>query len=150
MTATGNSTNAPQAGPGMRGARNPRGLTILEILLLLAVGAFVVLTWPNFRRGNGTARITAAQADIHGSLRSALGRFKLDTGSYPKSLQDLTIQPVAAPIRRRPYLNEIPVDPWGNPYIYNFPGNHGADSYDLASLGPDGQAGTDDDIVSWK
>jgi general secretion pathway protein G len=50
-----------------------------------------------------------------------------------------------------PYLdsNQLPVDPWGNPYIYYFPGKHNASGYDLLSAGLDGKEGTDDDIGNW-
>ena len=44
---------------------------------------------------------------------------------------------------------EIPLDPWGNPYIYECPGKRNTAGYDLSSMGPDGRAGTDDDITNW-
>ena len=44
---------------------------------------------------------------------------------------------------------KLPVDPWGNPYIYYFPSKHNQNSYDLLSAGPDGKEGTDDDVVNW-
>ena len=50
-----------------------------------------------------------------------------------------------------PYMkNDIPLDPWGNAYIYEYPGKRNAKSYDLMSMGPDGRAGGDDDISNWQ
>jgi hypothetical protein len=52
--------------------------------------------------------------------------------------------------RAVPGLAKVPIDPWGNPYIYRYPSNHDTEPYDLLSAGPDGKEGTSDDIVSWK
>ncbi len=92
---------------------------------------------------------TAAYADINGGIKSALGQYEVDNGFFPKSLQDLITQPSNAKNWHGPYLDKLPSDPWGNPYIYYYPGKHSANSYDLLSAGPDGKEGTDDDIVSW-
>ena len=75
----------------------------------------------------------------------------MDNGFYPRSLQDLIQQPSNARNWHGPYLDPpvLPVDPWGNPYIYYYPGKHNPSGYDLLSIGPDGKEGTDDDIVSW-
>ena len=50
-----------------------------------------------------------------------------------------------------PYFDppQLPVDPWGNPYVYYYPGKHNQPTYDLLSVGPDGKEGTDDDIGNW-
>jgi general secretion pathway protein G len=86
----------------------------------------------------------------HGALLSALGCYEVDNGSYPKSLQDLLLQqPSVTNNWHGPYLEKIPVDPWGHKYIYEYPGKHNPNGYDLSSAGPDGKAGTDDDIVNW-
>ena len=49
-----------------------------------------------------------------------------------------------------PYMENIPMDPWNNAYIYEYPGKNNPNGYDLSSMGPDGRAGTDDDIANWK
>lgn len=91
-------------------------------------------------------------ADIKGGFKAALDQYKLDNGSYPRSLQELAQKPSDATNWHGPYINpeNLSVDPWGNPYIYRYPGKHTTNSYDLLSVGPDGKKGTDDDIVSWK
>ena len=105
---------------------------------------------PSIGRGPIPARITAAQADIKGGLKSALGQYKADTGRYPEGLQELIDKSTDATNWHGPYLDKLLVDPWGNPYVYYCPGKHSTNSYDLLSVGPDGKEGTDDDIVSWK
>jgi general secretion pathway protein G len=59
-------------------------------------------------------------------------------------------QPNDAQNWRGPYLKQgIPVDPWGNAYVYTYPGKHNQKGYDLMSIGPDGRSGSDDDITNW-
>jgi len=93
----------------------------------------------------------AAQADIRDVIKPALDRFEVDNGSFPKSLQDLVQQPADAKNWRGPYFKppNLPIDPWGNPYHYEYPGKHDTNGYDLFSAGPDGKTGTNDDIVNW-
>jgi general secretion pathway protein G len=97
------------------------------------------------------ARVTAAQTDIKAGIKTALDSYEADNGFYPKSLQDLIQQPSNARNWKGPYFDppQLPVDPWGNPYVYYYPGKHNSSSYDLLSVGPDGNAGTDDDIGNW-
>jgi general secretion pathway protein G len=101
------------------------------------------------------ARKTAARAQINAYL-TALGSYKLDTGNYPtteQGLQALRTKPENVNGWQGPYTDkEIDNDPWGHPYLYRFPGEHG-DEPDLISYGADGQPGGDGinaDIVSWK
>lgn len=96
------------------------------------------------------ARIQAAKTDINSSIPLALDLYEMDTGSYPQSLEDLRTRPGAgAESWRGPYLKKKPLDPWGKVYIYKAPGEHNADSYDLSSIGSDGQPATADDVVNW-
>jgi len=127
-----------------------RAFTLVEILLVVVIiGILAALVIPKIAGSSERARLTAAQADISGGIKSALGQYEVDNGFYPKSLQDLLTQPGNAKNWHGPYLDSLPVDPWGNHYIYYFPGKHVPGSYDLLSAGPDGKEGTDDDIVSW-
>ncbi|HTX20300.1 MAG TPA: type II secretion system major pseudopilin GspG [Candidatus Aquilonibacter sp.] len=119
-------------------------LAILEILL------YALIT-PKVGSNPGRARIMAAQGDISTGIKSAIDQFKMDNGYYPKSLQDLVQQPPGAKNWHGPYFNppNLPIDPWGNNYIYECPGKHNTNSYDLMSVGPDGKIGTEDDIGNW-
>jgi general secretion pathway protein G len=137
--------------------RNGRaGVTLIEMLVvLMIIGLFAALVAPRMFRKSDTARITAARAQIN-SFMTALGAYKLDTGTFPtteQGLQALRVKPSGALQWDGPYLpQEIPVDPWGRPYVYAFPGQHG-DEPDIISYASDGQPGGEGlnaDIVSWK
>ena len=140
---------------GTRGTRPSgrllrRAFTLVEMLLVvMIIGILAALVIPKIVGRSEQARTTAAYADINGGIKSALGAYEVDNGFYPKSLQDLIVQPGNAKNWHGPYLDKLPVDPWGNPYIYYYPGKHSANSYDLLSVGPDGKEGTDDDIGNW-
>lgn len=129
-----------------------RGFTLIELLLVLVIlGTLAAIVVPKFAGRSEQARITAAQSQI-ATFGTALDAYEVDNGSYPKSLQDLVIQPSDASNWRGPYLKttDIPLDPWGNPYVYEYPGRHNPSGYDLYSLGPDKREGSDDDITSWQ
>jgi len=90
-------------------------------------------------------------ADINGGIRGALGQYEVENGTYPKTLQDLVVAPADAKNWHGPYVEPAKplVDPWGNAYVYYYPGKHNPASYDLLSVGPDGKEGTADDIGNW-
>jgi general secretion pathway protein G len=139
-----------------RRRRGSAGVTLIEMLVVVTIIAlFAALVAPRMLRRSDAARVTAARAQIN-SFMTALGAYKLDTGTFPtteEGLQALRIKPTEANQWQGPYLpQDIPVDPWGRPYLYKYPGEHG-DEPDLISLGADGQPGGDGingDIVSWK
>jgi len=118
------------------------------LLVITIIGILAALVVPKMVGRSEQARQAAAHADIS-SIKTALDAFEVDNGYYPKSLQDLLQQPNNAKNWRGPYLDNVPQDPWGNPYVYICPGRHNPSGYDLSSVGPDGKAGTDDDIGNW-
>jgi general secretion pathway protein G len=128
------------------------GFTLVEMLLVLVILAtLAAIVIPKMAGRSQQAKVTAAQSQIS-SLEMALDAFEVDNGYYPKTggLDDLNNQPANAQGWKGPYLKKgIPLDPWGNPYTYEYPGKHNPNGYDLMSMGPDGRAGTDDDIVNW-
>jgi len=129
-----------------------RAFTLVEIMLVVAIiGILAALVIPKIAGKSEQARETAAYTDIHGGIKSALDQFEVDNGHYPKSLQDLIQQPRDANNWHGPYFDppQLPVDPWGNPYLYAYPGKHNTAGYDLWSAGLDGKSGTDDDIGNW-
>jgi general secretion pathway protein G len=131
------------------------GVTLIEMLVVVTIIAlFAALVLPRMMGSADKARRTAARAQINSYL-TALGSYKLDTGGYPtteQGLQALRAKPENANNWQGPYLQQdVTADPWGRPYIYRFPGEHGDDP-DLVSLGADGQPGGEGinaDIVSW-
>jgi general secretion pathway protein G len=132
------------------------GVTLIEMLVVvMIIGLFAGLVTFNMMKHADAARHTAAKAQIN-SFMTALGSYKLDTGSYPNTevgLNALRAKPEGLNGWNGPYLSqELPLDPWGHPYAYKFPGDHG-DEPDIISLGADGAPGGEGnnaDIVSWK
>ena len=129
-----------------------RGFTLVEMLLVVTIiGILAALVIPKSAGTGERARVTAAMADINGGIKSALGQYEVDNGFYPKTLQDLIQAPSNARNWHGPYFDppKLPMDPWGNNYVYYFPGKHNTGSYDLLSVGPDAKEGTDDDVGNW-
>jgi general secretion pathway protein G len=132
------------------------GVTLIEMLVVVVIitlfASYVGMRlWPQADK----ARVTAAKAQI-GSFMSALDTYKMDVGSFPTTEQGLAAlrtRPAGAPQWSGPYLaKDIPMDPWGRPYLYRFPGQHSEDP-EVICLGADGQPGGEGinaDIVSWQ
>jgi general secretion pathway protein G len=138
-----------------RKRRSQSGVTLIEMLVVVAIiGLFAALVVPKMLGRADAARRTAARAQIN-AFSTALGAYHLDTGMYPATeigLAALRVKPDGVNQWNGPYLpQDIPLDPWGRPYLYKYPGEHG-DEPDLVSLGSDGQPGGEGnnaDIVSW-
>ncbi len=136
---------------------NQRGFTLIEIMVVVVIlGILAAIVVPRLLDEPEKARRTSAATQIR-SLEEALGIFKLDNGFYPSTeqgLQALVEKPTTGRIPARykagGYIRKIPLDPWGQPYIYLYPGLHG--ELDLFSYGPDGETGGEGenaDIANW-
>ncbi len=139
-----------------RRRKTQAGVTLIEMVVVVTIIAlFAALVVPSLFKKADMAKITAAKAQINGFM-TALGTYKLDTSTFPSTelgLEALRTKPNNVNNWEGPYLpKEVPVDPWGHPYVYKYPGDHG-DEPDIISLGADGQPGGEGinaDIVSWK
>jgi len=140
---------------GLRALRSRQaGFTLIELLIVVIIlGVLAGLVGPRLFGRVGQSRQAAARVQIE-LLGAALDQFKLDVGRYPTSqegLQALQQSPGNAPGWEGPYLKkDVPRDPWGSPYQYRSPGEHG--EYDVASLGSDGTPGGEGEatgVVSW-
>jgi general secretion pathway protein G len=135
--------------------KSKRGFTLIELLVVVFIIALLAgLVAPQFIKQEEKATAKAAKAQIE-LLGTALDTFRLDVGRYPttqEGLQALTQKPGGLERWDGPYLKkEVPPDPWGKPYIYKSPGEHG--SYDIISYGADGVPGGDGtgrDVNSWE
>ena len=132
-----------------------RGFTLIEILVVITIiGLIMGLVGPRVLNYLAEAKTKAAKIQIE-SFSGALDLFYLDTGRYPtnsEGLNALTQPPGSLTTWNGPYLkgSTVPADPWGHPYVYRSPGQHGA--YDIVSYGADGQeggTGTASDVTSW-
>jgi general secretion pathway protein G len=122
------------------------GFTLIELLVVLVIiGLLATLVAPNFIGQSEKAKPKAARVQLE-NLRNALDMFQLDVGRYPSTdegLEALILRPSTASRWAGPYLrDEMPKDPWGNPYFYQSPGESGS-SYDIGSHGSDGRSGGD-------
>jgi general secretion pathway protein G len=141
-------------------SRRASGFTLIELLVVITVIAILAgLVGPMVFRNVGDAKVSAARAQIE-LFALALDQYRLDNDFYPSSsqgLEGLRQRPTGDPEARNwrgPYLRKaIPLDPWGRPYVYKSPGEVNVESYDLVSLGRDGQpggTGEDADVTSWE
>lgn len=131
-----------------------KGFTLLELLVVMVIiGLLVSYVGPKYFAQVGKSEVKVAHAQID-ALEKALDQYRLDTGHYPGTAQGLSAlmtKPSNEPKWDGPYLKKaLPPDPWGNPYQYKSPGDHG--ELDLFSFGRDGQlggSGEDADITNW-
>jgi len=118
-----------------------QGFTLVEMLLVLVILAtLAAIVYPKVAGRSEQARVTAAKTQI-ANFKTAIDSYEVDTGSYPKGrngLNDLIQQPRDVTGWHGPYLESIPLDPWNNAYLYEYPGKHNPSSYDISSLGPPG------------
>ena len=131
-----------------------RAFTLIELLLVLVILAILAaVVVPKFTSRSEQARQSAAKTDI-ANLGTSLDAFEVDAGRYPTSeegLSALMAQPSNVKTWSGPYIKggQIPKDPWGNAYVYRYPGQNNKNGYDLFSMGPDGKEGGGDDIDNW-
>ena len=136
---------------------NQRGFTLIEIMVVVVIlGILAAIVVPRLLDEPEKARRTSAATQIR-SFESALGIFKLENGFFPSTEQGLkalvtkpTVGRVPAHYKAGGYIRKIPVDPWGQPYLYLYPGVHS--NLDLFSYGPDGETGGEGenaDIANW-
>ena len=132
------------------------GFTLLEILVVLAIiGLLAGLAITNVDRIFGGAQVDTTRLFVNQTMKTNLTTYRIHMGSYPSTSEGL--QALLTPPGSRsekwagPYIEggKIPVDHWGEPYQYAYPGQRNKDSYDLWSKGPDKQSGTADDIGNW-
>jgi len=146
-------SKVPHGGRARMGAQ--AGFTLIELLVVLVIlGLLAAFAAPQVLNYLGRAKTDAANAQVQ-NIASILDLYRLEVGSYPSQqdgLEALLEEPADAPRWNGPYVKrrDALIDPWGQLYVYRFPGDHGA--YDLYSLGADrgeGGDGEDQDVTSW-
>ncbi len=132
--------------------------TLLEILVTLAIiGLLAGLAISNSDKIFGQSQEAVAKIFVRDALKTSLTRYRIDVGDYPSTTEGLAAL-LAAPANkserwRGPYAEspggKLPLDPWGEPYRYRYPGTKNKGGYDLYSAGVDKADGTEDDIGNW-
>ncbi len=132
-----------------------RGFTLMELLVVLAIlGLLAGLVGPTVLNTLGGAKTDTAGIQIS-DLEQALEMYKLDVGHFPSSaegLQALVDKPADAAGWNGPYLKKkkVPLDPWGNPYHYKYPGENGeVDIFTYGQNAAPGGDGEDQDVGNW-
>jgi len=135
--------------------RNEAGFTLVELLVVMAILVLIAsLVAPRVIGYLGSSRVKTAKIQLE-NFSTTLELFKIDAGRYPSSaegLRALVSKPAAITSWNGPYLKgaRLPKDPWGRPYVYRSPGEHG--EFEIYSLGADGEPGGKDekqDVTSW-
>lgn len=144
--------------PTQKNARK-QGFSLVEILIVIALIAILAtVAIGNLGGIFGGQQEKIAQQVVNQGMKLGLTAYKLDVGNYPTSeegLMALIKSPAGKESRwKGPYIEEfeVPLDPWGNPYQYRFPGSRnisGTRGYDIWSFGTDGTE-SPDDIGNWK
>lgn len=128
-----------------------KGFTLIEMMLVVAIiGLLAAMVMPKLAGRSQKARIAVTKADVTVNAPLAIDLYEIDLGKFPGTLDDLFENKVNKDTWSGPYLKQRPIDPWGNEYLYVCPGNHNSSTYDIYSIGPDEQEGTEDDIGNWK
>lgn len=133
--------------------KGERAFTLIELLAVIAIlGLIAAFAVPQVLKWVSGARTDSARIQIE-ALGASIDLYRLEVGSFPPTLKALVEKPSGVERWNGPYLKKkvIPKDPWGNDYVYRYPGQNG--DYDLISLGADnseGGEGEQKDIVSWE
>jgi general secretion pathway protein G len=135
-----------------------RAFTLLEVLMVvIIIGLLAAFVVPNLWDVEGKQRTKLAQAAVDSGLSGTLDLYRAAMGRYPTTDEGLITlyQPPDDEEEAKKWVQVIKKpddlkDQWGHAYIYTCPGQYNEKSYDLSSAGPDGQEGTDDDVVNWK
>ncbi len=142
--------------PARRCKLNGGGFTLIELMVVLVIiGVLAALIVPNVLNRADDARVSAARTDVN-NLMQALRLYRLDNLRYPSTeqgLQALVQRPMQEPAAPnwRPYLDKLPRDPWGQPYVYMNPGTRA--EVDVLSYGADGKPGGEGynaDVGNWQ
>jgi general secretion pathway protein G len=131
--------------------KSEKGFSLIELIVVLVIlGLLAAIVAPKVAGKLIQSKRQIAKIQI-AEFEQTLEAFMFDMGRYPTTAEGLNVLVFnpGSDAWAGPYLKKaVPVDPWGHQYLYRCPGQYG--DCDLYSLGPDGNEGTEDDVVNWK
>ena len=136
--------------------KSTAAFTLIEILLvIIIIISLMAVLIPNIKRAMNDSKVGTAKfyvTRLDNDLVLLQGKAHGYTPTTEQGLRALVEKPTSEPIPRgwTSFEDKLEVDPWGREYRYEFPGRHNPKSFDVYSVGPDGQPGTDDDIGNWE
>ena len=123
-----------------------KGFSLLEIMVTITIMTMIMGAVGVGVMGYlDKSKIKQAKIDI-GTISNALDLYKTEFGRYPDSDDGLSRLVEEKILKEK----KVPLDPWGNEYVYIYPGSNNEDAFDLYSFGPDGKEGGNDDITNWE
>ncbi len=127
----------------------------MEMLVVIALIAGIIgLVVANLDVILGSNKEKIAEVFVNESIKTPLMAYRINVGNYPTTDEGLnaliTAPPEKASRWKGPYIDKVPLDPWGNPYHYSYPGTHNPSRYDVWSSGPNGTSDDADDIGNWE
>lgn len=135
-------------------SKKQQGFTLLEVMVVIVIlGILASMVVPNLMGSQERANVQKAVSDIN-ALETSLSMYKMDNYNYPTTeqgmealVEETDVEPLPRRFPEGGYVKRLPNDPWGNEYQLLNPGENG--NIDIFSMGPDGEAGTEDDIGNW-
>jgi general secretion pathway protein G len=126
-----------------------RGMTLIEIMVVLVIlGLIAAAVGVNVVKRQEEANLRKAKTDVQNIASQGVDAFRVMRGRYPSTEEGLGVLVKEGFLRANNDKGSL-TDPWNNEYVYLYPGQKNADSYDVKSWGPDGNPGTQDDIVNY-
>jgi len=126
-----------------------RGMTLIEIMVVLVIiGLIATAVGVNVVKQREEANLSKAKSDVQNIASQGIDAYRVMRGRYPSTEEGLQVLVKEGFLRANNDQGTL-TDPWGKEYVYLYPGQKNADAYDVKSSGPDGQPGTQDDIVNY-
>ena len=124
--------------------------TLIEMLIVIGlIAAIMSIVVVNFGGTSEQAKFQLVETFVESSVAVPLESYKSAYGQYPSTSQGLKSLLEPLPRSQQAPLKKLAADPWGAPYQYRYPGQKNPGSYDIWSIGPDGQTNTADDVGNW-
>lgn len=124
-----------------------RGFSLIEMMIVLAlIGLIMAGIGVYVMNSLAKGQVSAARSQAY-EISKQLDLYRLEFGHYPSGSEGFDA--LVNPPRGEPYMDKVPVDPWGNEFMYIYPGEKNRKKPDIRSKGDDGLENTEDDVGNW-